>query len=187
MLDPEWQKGQSDLLFGYAKKHYPFLIPVLLFFKFQRFKKYKPTVKTIENGHRFELGGRVIETIHFSGHSPGSVILADEQTRTLYVGDAVNHGLFLFFENSPILKEYASALRKLACLKGYDSVRVSHGTITFPFDFIAYYADFLERVTLEKSTLTDIPNNNRPVLVYTESGEKYSVPEISVLFTKESL
>ncbi|MDR1615954.1 MAG: MBL fold metallo-hydrolase [Syntrophomonadaceae bacterium] len=187
MLDPAWQKSQTSLLFGYAKKAYPIIIPLLLFFKLQKFKKYTPAVKTIADGHKFELGGRTIEVIHFPGHSPGSVILADKRTKTLYVGDAVNHGLFLFFENSPSLKGYQAALRELAKLKGYEKLRVSHGTTEFPFDFIEYYADFLMRVTLEKSVLTDIPNGARPVFKYTEPGGKYSVPEICVHFTRESL
>jgi glyoxylase-like metal-dependent hydrolase (beta-lactamase superfamily II) len=187
MLDPAWQKEQNGLLFSYIKKAYPFLIPVLLFFRLQRFEKYEPAVKTFGDGYRFDLGGRTVEAIHFPGHSPGSVILADERTKTLYAGDAVNHGLFLFFTNSPTLKEYAAALRKLALLEGFDSIRISHGTTEFPFGFIGYYADFLERATLEKSVLTDIPNGDRPVLKYSEPGERYGVPEISVHFTKESL
>jgi glyoxylase-like metal-dependent hydrolase (beta-lactamase superfamily II) len=187
MLDPAWQKGQSDLLFSYVKSHYPFLIPVLLFYRLGRFETYEPVVKTIGDDHRFDLGGRTIETIHFPGHSPGSVILADKRTRTLYAGDAVNHGLFLFFPDSPTLRGYAAALRKLARLEGFDLIRISHGTTVFPFDFIEYYADFLERATLEKSAGTDIPNGNRPVLKYSEPGEQYGVPEIAVHFTKESL
>jgi glyoxylase-like metal-dependent hydrolase (beta-lactamase superfamily II) len=187
MLDPAWQKGQTDLLFSYVKKTYPFLTPVLLFFRLRRFEKYDSEVRTFGDGHRFDLGGRTIESIHFPGHSPGSVILADERTKTLYAGDAINHGLFLFFPDSPTLKEYAAALRGLARLEGFDLIRISHGTVEFPFDFIEYYADFLERVTLGKSSPTDIPNGDRPVLKYAESGEKYGVPEIAVHFTKESL
>jgi glyoxylase-like metal-dependent hydrolase (beta-lactamase superfamily II) len=187
MLDPAWQQSQRDMLFGYVKKAYPIFVPVLMFFKLQRFAKCKPTVKTIEDGARFELGGRTLTVIHFPGHSPGSMILADDRTRTLYVGDAVNHGLFLFFEDSPTLKEYGAALRKLARLEGFDSIRISHGAMTLPFDFIDYYAEFLDRVTLDKSVLTDIPNGDRPVLKYSESDERYGLPEIAVHFTKESL
>jgi hypothetical protein len=98
--------------------------------------------------------------------------------------------MFLFFPDSPTLSEYASALRKLAQLpqlQGFDRIRISHGTTEFPFDFIEYYADFLERATLEKSELTDIPNGDRPVLKYSEPGERYGVPEISVHFTRDNL
>ncbi|MDR1029054.1 MAG: MBL fold metallo-hydrolase [Clostridiales Family XIII bacterium] len=187
LLDPNRQKEQRDLLFGYAKKVYPFLTPILFFLELRRTEKYKPVVKALDDGHLFDLGGRVLESIHFPGHTPGSVILADRRTKTLYAGDAVNHGLFLFFPDSPTLREYAAALRKLARLQGFERIRVSHGLTEFPFGFIEYYADFLERATLEKSERTDIPNGATPVLKYTEPGEAYGVSEISALFTEGSL
>ncbi|MCL1910218.1 MAG: hypothetical protein FWG05_04710, partial [Kiritimatiellaeota bacterium] len=110
-------------------------------------------------------------------------ILLDKQTKTIYAGDAVNPGLFLFFAGSPTLKDYAKALRGLAQLRGYEKLRVSHGNATFPFDFIAYYADFLERATLEKSKLTAIPNEN-PVYRYSEPTGRYPARRIAVHFTK---
>ncbi|MDR1271983.1 MAG: MBL fold metallo-hydrolase [Clostridiales Family XIII bacterium] len=187
MLDPAFQQEQKDLLFGYVRKNKPILTPALHFLNTRKFERFEPSVKTFEDCHRFDLGGRVIEAIHFPGHSPGSVILADRSAGTLYAGDAINQGMFLFFTYSPTLSEYASALRKLAQLEGFERIRISHGTMEFPFGFIEYYADFLERATLEKSALTDIPNGDRPVLKYAEPGERYGVPEISVHFAKENL
>lgn len=187
MLDEAWQKGQQDLLFGYAKKVFPLINILLLYFKLHKFRKYKTKAHIMEDGYAFELGGRTIRTVHLPGHSPGSVILLDEQTRSIYAGDAINNGLFLFFENSPTVKQYAERLRSLLNLKGYDYIRVSHDKNPLPFSFISYCADFLERVDLEKSELTDFPNGDNPVYKYCESGEKFSLREIAVFYTKNNL
>jgi glyoxylase-like metal-dependent hydrolase (beta-lactamase superfamily II) len=187
MLDPAWQQGQRDLLFGYAKKHYPVTRPLFWYLESRKFEKYEPNVKTFKDGHIFDIGGRKLQAIHFPGHSPGSVILTDAQTRTLFVGDAVNYGLFLFLDGSPELKEYAEKLRGLSKLSGFDSLRISHGKEPLPFDFIVFYADFLERVTLEKSTLTNIPNGEFPVYKYSENGGEFNLKEIAVHFRKDAI
>jgi len=187
MTDAEWQKNQRDTLFGYARKRYPILRPVLFWLERNRPNIYDTEIKTIEDGASFELGGRELTVIHFPGHSPGSIILADKQTKTLYTGDAINDGLFLFFEDSPTLKEYAARLRTLSALQGYDEIRASHSDKPLPFLFIEYYADFLERASLDKSEVTDFPNNDKTVYVYKEKGTQFGLPSISVHFTKDSV
>jgi glyoxylase-like metal-dependent hydrolase (beta-lactamase superfamily II) len=187
MLDPAWQKSQRDLLAGYVKAHYPILSPALFFLERSKYETVETTVMPLNHGDTFDLGGRRLEAIHFPGHSPGSVAFTDRQTKTLYACDAVNHGLFLFFEGSPTLAEYAERLRGLAKLTGCDEIRISHYEKPLPFSFIQYYIDFLARATLEKSTLTDIPNHGRDVYKYTEDGSRFGLPEIAVHFLKESI
>jgi len=186
MLEGEWQRSQREKLTVYIKKNYPVLTPLVWFLTRKRYTPIATKPDVLGNGHVFDLGGRQIETIHVPGHSPGSVVLLDRQTKALYAGDAVNPGLFLFFAESPTPKEYAKVLRGLTQLSGYEKLRISHGDITLPFDFIAYYADFLERATLEKSKLTPIPNE-RPVYKYSEPAGKYPAKEIAVNFTKQEL
>jgi glyoxylase-like metal-dependent hydrolase (beta-lactamase superfamily II) len=195
MLDKTWQKSQRDMLFGYVKEHYPLLRPVLWVLGNQKFKTFDTQVKTIDNNHAFDLGGRKLNVIHLAGHSPGSIMLTDERTKTLYAGDAVNAGMFLFFDGSPPLSVYAARLRELTKLKGLDFIRISHSKEPLPFSFIDYYANFLERVTLEKSTLTDIPNERGAVYKYSEEGSKFCsnfcsqfcLKEICVHYTKREL
>jgi glyoxylase-like metal-dependent hydrolase (beta-lactamase superfamily II) len=187
MLAPKWRKGQHDLLFGYAKAQYPFLRPLLFWLKRSKYPAYESQALMLDDGQAFDLGGRVLETIHLPGHSPGSVVLTDERTKTLYAGDAVNGGLFLFFEGSPKLRQYAARLRGLARLAGYETIRVSHSKEPLPFSFIAYYADFLERVTIGKSVLTDIPGGTGAVYKYAEDGRAFGLKEIAVHFTKDLL
>jgi glyoxylase-like metal-dependent hydrolase (beta-lactamase superfamily II) len=187
MLAPEYLQTQHDLLFGYAKAHYPLLRPLLWWLERAKHETFETEARPFEGGKTFELGRRALRVLPCPGHSPGSIVLADEYSKTLYAADAVNPGLFLFFEGSPKMKEYAGEIRKLCDLSGLEEIRISHSEKPLPFSFVAYYADFLERATLEKSRLTDIPNGGKPVYKYSESGLTFDLPEIAVHFTKEQL
>jgi glyoxylase-like metal-dependent hydrolase (beta-lactamase superfamily II) len=187
MLAPAFQKSQRDLLFGYAKTHYPFLRPLLFWIERSKHTTLDTKARFAEDGHVFDLGERTLKVIHCPGHTPGSIILTDEWTKTLYVGDAVNPGLFLFFEDSPKLKDYAAQLRRLAIQHGYDFIRISHSKRPLPFSFIAYYADFLERATSGNSVVTDIPNSAGDVYKYSEDGKAFGLKEIAVHYTKDLL
>ena len=43
----------------------------------------------IENGHQFDLGGRVLTAFNTPGHSPDSIMLADDANKLLFTGDTV--------------------------------------------------------------------------------------------------
>ena len=48
--------------------------------------------RTIDEGDVFDLGDRVLRVFHLPGHSPGSVALYEEATRTLFSGDVIYDG-----------------------------------------------------------------------------------------------
>jgi glyoxylase-like metal-dependent hydrolase (beta-lactamase superfamily II) len=187
MLDPQWQKSQRDLLFGYAKKMYPPLGPLLWLLARRKFQTFDTRAVPVEDGAVFDLGGRVLKVVHCPGHSPGSVLLTDEATQTLYAGDAVNGGLFLFFEGSPSLRAYAARLRGLGALEGLAYIRGSHAKDPLPFSFLDGCADFLERAALGSSVKTDIPNPGGVVWKYSEEGARFGLKEMSVFFTEKGV
>lgn len=185
MTETLWQKNQRDTMYGYIKKRYPILSPFL-----NRMERKRPYINdtkyiTLEDGAVFDLGGRTLNVIHCPGHSPGSIILTDERTKTLYAGDAINNGMFLFFESTPPLAEYAAGLREIAKLSGFDEIRGSHSEKALPFSFISYYADFLDRVTMEKSRATSFPNGDSVVYEYKEDGKAIGLKSVAVYFTKD--
>ncbi len=49
----------------------------------------------IEDGHVFDLGGRKVTAYACPGHTPGSMVLLDDQSRILFLGDALNCNLLL--------------------------------------------------------------------------------------------
>lgn len=189
MLDESWQKAQRDSMWGYARERYPITRPFISALE-KKLPKHKTIeVKPLADGHVFPLGGRDVMAVFFPGHSPGSTLLVDEATATVYAGDAINHGLFLFFRDSPPLKEYASRLRelnrKLDEIGGLKWIRGSHSKDAVPLSFISYLANFLERASLDKSRVTDFPNH-APVLQYRETAEGFPFKSISVFYCKEN-
>lgn len=48
------------------------------------------------DGQTFDLGDRIVTAYPCPGHTPGQMMLLDEKTRTLFVGDALNANLMYF-------------------------------------------------------------------------------------------
>ncbi len=55
---------------------------------------------TVQEGDRFDLGGRIVRVLDTPGHTIGSISLLDEQTGFLFSGDACNHNLLLSIPRS---------------------------------------------------------------------------------------
>jgi glyoxylase-like metal-dependent hydrolase (beta-lactamase superfamily II) len=51
--------------------------------------------RTLDDGDRVDLGGRVLTVLHLPGHTPGSIALLEERTGTLYSGDVVYEGALI--------------------------------------------------------------------------------------------
>jgi glyoxylase-like metal-dependent hydrolase (beta-lactamase superfamily II) len=187
MLDEAWKKSQLDLLINYGKRVNPALNLMLFYFRLQRFRKYNTRVEALPENVVFDLGGRKIGTMRVPGHSPGSVIFLDESTKTVFAGDALNPSVFLFFDEHLKLKSYADRIEAIASLRGFDQFYTSHQAGAIPFSYAGWYADFLRRVDVNKSALTDIPNGNRPVYKYAEQCEVLDGSEAAVCFASDNV
>ena len=54
----------------------------------------RPIIRDLYDGQKFDLGGgRIVTAYECPGHSKGEMVFLDEQTRTLFAGDAVNYNL----------------------------------------------------------------------------------------------
>lgn len=184
-LHGDYLQKQYGLLTGYGAKMYPALRLVLLYGKIKRKPVFDTAYRELADGAVFDLGGRTVRFMTVPGHTPGSVVALDEQSKTMFAGDAVNPGAFLFFDPQLKLRDYAGQMDKLAQLEGYDQLRISHKVEPLPFSFVAWYADFLRRADIEKSTATDFPNGDRAVYQYTEQDGPYG--ECSAFFAADNI
>jgi glyoxylase-like metal-dependent hydrolase (beta-lactamase superfamily II) len=67
----------------------------------------------MHDGHRFELGGRVLEVLHCPGHSTGGIALLDAGNGALFSADVAYAGALYVFD--PVdLPVYAASLQRLA-------------------------------------------------------------------------
>ena len=83
---------------GRKAKHYPV-------------ERWQP----LKEGDLLPLGGRELRVIHARGHTPGSVIFADEADRLLFTGDAFGSGSYawMWMTGCSCLSEYRQSLRTL--------------------------------------------------------------------------
>lgn len=75
-------------------------------------KNYKGTVRHIENGQRFDLGGRVLEAVYTPGHTPGSTTFLEVGTDTGYSGDSFGNGNLL------VMDDFKTLIK--TCRESYD-------------------------------------------------------------------
>ncbi|MFY1687696.1 MBL fold metallo-hydrolase [Plantactinospora sp. WMMB782] len=54
-----------------------------------------PLSRTLDDGDRIDVGGRVLTVLHLPGHTPGSIALLEERTGALYSGDVVYEGALI--------------------------------------------------------------------------------------------
>ena len=70
--------------------------------------------ESLEDRQLFKLGGREEEIIFMPGHTSGSVVIFDHQTGLLFSGDNISDSLWIFFDTSASLTQYASKLIDIA-------------------------------------------------------------------------
>jgi len=185
LLQGDYIKKQYDTLLDYGLKKAPALRLILIYAKLKRKPFFTTKIEPLPDSMEFDLGGRMVRFVCLPGHTPGSIVVLDEMSETVFAGDCVNPGTFLFFDPGLKLREYANHLDDLAGKKEYRWLRVSHEKEALPFDFVRWYADFLRRVDFVKSEATDFPNGGRTVYQYTEKNTQYG--ECSVFFDVDCL
>jgi glyoxylase-like metal-dependent hydrolase (beta-lactamase superfamily II) len=79
--------------------------------------KTMPPFKNICGGDVIDLGGRTIEVYDIPGHTKGSILLLLKEDRILFVGDSINHHLWLQLDGCPRVSEYMKNLEGLMFLQ----------------------------------------------------------------------
>jgi len=94
----------------------------------------RENIRTIQDGDRFDLGGRHLELLHTPGHSQDSIMLLDRDNRLLFTGDTFCEWIFAFFDAQmpkygySNLNDYARSMRDIAGLVPHvDYLLPSHG------------------------------------------------------------
>ena len=101
-------------------------------------RNYKGTIHHIENGQRFDLGGRVLEAFYTPGHTPGSVTFLEVGTDTGYSGDAFGNGNLL------VMGEFKTLIK--TCRESYDYFSENGYTKFYNGHFWGENYETLERI-----------------------------------------
>ena len=90
----------------------------------------------IHDGDILDLGGTKLEAVHVPGHTWGSLVFLDRETRIIYSGDAVNANTLLFLGGASI-EEYKEGLEHLnAFADACDVLWGGHGGMSVPFSIV---------------------------------------------------
>lgn len=57
-------------------------------------KEETDKIQNLDEGMKFDLGGRLLETVSCAGHTPGSMCLLDWENGEVFSGDAIGSGTF---------------------------------------------------------------------------------------------
>lgn len=99
MLDPEknskaptlaYRKNYADIISKREKKFYDY-DPETDLHEWEK----APELLPLKDRQEFDLGGRVVTAYHCPGHTPGEMVLIDDKTKTLLIGDACNCNLLV--------------------------------------------------------------------------------------------
>lgn len=84
-----------------------------------------PVIHDLCDGMQFDLGGgRIVTAYECPGHSPGEMIFLDEQTRSLFCGDALNFNLGIGAEPVEKTLRYLKRMQEMA--DRYDGIYNGH-------------------------------------------------------------
>ena len=131
-----------------------------------------PEFVPLEDGQKFDLGGRTVTVWHCPGHTAGEIVLLDDRTRTLLCGDAFNCNWL--FDTSGFGAPLESAQRALSAMKRiynmrdqYDVVYNSHHDFRefgFPLspDVIPNLIECLEQMLSRAAEIKETPDVLNP-------------------------
>jgi glyoxylase-like metal-dependent hydrolase (beta-lactamase superfamily II) len=73
--------------------------------------QFSENILPLKDGDAFDLGGRTVTIYPLAGHTAGSVVLYDDKTKWLFVGDAVSiKDTWVYLDYSTTVEEYKNAL-----------------------------------------------------------------------------
>lgn len=119
----------------------------------------------------FRLGGRDVEVLPCPGHTPGSVMLLDKNTKTVFAGDTL--GLWLFTDPAQKLEDYIARMKKVEQLEGFETVWMSHVPHPKPFGYIHRFVEFLEDAKNQNAKKFHLPGFEQPLLVLNKKDEQH--------------
>ena len=94
-------------------------------------------MRPVWDGEKIDLGGRALTVIHIPGHTPGSIVLLEENARFILSGDSVSdHGVWMFGPGRCMQAYICSIERLIAMTDRFDVLHSAHGSPAIPPDIL---------------------------------------------------
>lgn len=108
------------------------------------------TLKKLELGQVFDLGGLHMEVIGMEGHTAGSVGLLAQEHRVLLDSDAANPHIWMFLNESLPVSQYIAMLERVRQL-AFDTFFVGHSDMPQPKSEFDKYIRAARNASIEKA------------------------------------
>lgn len=113
---------------------------------------YKGTVKFLEHGQLFKLGGRTLESYFTPGHTPGSTTFLEVGTDHGFSGDSYGNGNLLVFSDFKTLIDMCRESHEYFSKNGYTRFYCGH--------YFGVNAETLERIKLIEAMAAELLEGN---------------------------
>jgi hydroxyacylglutathione hydrolase len=120
-------------------------------------------IRTVKEGHVFDLGGRHLEVIGIPAHSAGSIALLDHENRLLFSGDEIESGQVLLImgnQGCQAVEAHQWNMKRLRARSGeFDSICPSHNGTPIHNSYIDAFIENAKRIMdgIEGSTKYQSP------------------------------
>lgn len=135
----------------------------------------KGNIIPIHEGFVYDLGQRTLQVIELPGHTPGSVAVLDESSRTLISGDPIQQGTIFMFGSRRDMKGYIKSLEHLEEYRNrFDEIWPSHGVFPVGNDTIDLVKECAKKILSGEAT-------GKPTDFYGKTIIKYDFEKTSFL------
>lgn len=109
--------------------------------EYERFLQNMPQnrlrLKPLWEGDTIELGGRKLAVLHTPGHTPGSIMLLEQETGVLFSGDSVQEGPIYMFGSGRNLEALCASMERLEKRKeAFQTVLPCHGKMPLDASYL---------------------------------------------------
>lgn len=130
------------------------------------------TIHYLEPGDVLDLGGRFVDVFNIKGHSRGSLLFLDRQTKTLISGDTIARRLLYGLDGWTPLEEFAAAIMAMEALD-FNGILSAHDRIFLPKSHIAYMVKALGKVCRTTPRITLLGREFLQVVLGDEMNTEY--------------
>lgn len=120
--DIKRRRDDAKLIAARQKKMYPYDLYVDI--REPGPEEPMPVIHHLHDGQQFDLGGRIITAYECPGHSVGQMMFLDEQSRSLFCGDALNYNLGMRATSIEVATKSLERIRDLG--QYYDGIYNGH-------------------------------------------------------------
>lgn len=131
---------------------------------------YHSKIHFFPDGKSFDLGGRIVRTIHVPGHTKGSVVFVDDATHTMFTGYDVNPYLWLQLPGCTSITEWLPGAKTIIQLADTYTPYCGHNYGLIKKEDIVTLYDIMEKLLAEKpkfkGSKLNYPSEDAPIRVF---------------------